>query len=639
MPDKSEALVPEKTKAVIEKIILVLSIIMAVFQLYSAAVRPFPSMIQRPVHFMLALALLWLYYAKEQKSPILRLFNYLLCIISVAANLYIMVNWVPISYRTTAMTTLDLAVSIMIVLIVLLATWKSVSIWMMFVGLAFLAYAYFGPYLTGIFRFRGISLMRALASIVMSSEGVYGSTMAVSATFVFMFIMFGEFLNYYGAGQFIINLAQSAFGKFRGGSPKIAVLASGLFGMVSGSGTANVMGTGTFTVPLIKKNGYSSEFAGGIVAAAATGGLIMPPVMGAAAFLMAEYLNISYGIICIYAAIPAVLYFVSLFIVADLRAIRIGDMGFSKDQLPSGKKVIKEGWHYTICIVVLIYYMCILRWSASLSCVYAILALLVSYYGKRLFSRDKIQWLDEGKKLVKIVIASCKSSITVAAACACAGVIVGVFSSTGLNLRFSSLLVELSGGHTLILLTLAATGALILGMGMPSISVYILMAIVIAPALVRMGVPPLSAHMFLFYFGIMAPITPPVGICFYAAASIAESKPMQTGFAAWYMALPGFILPFLFVYAPAIMLQGPLLDTIWVCFYAIVGIGGMAFGLEGNMGNRWVNPVLRVLMIGFSAATIVPEIYSTLIGLAGLAVLFAFVMLRGKKIEPVSAKG
>jgi len=223
--------------------------------------------------------------------------------------------------------------------------------------------------------------------------------------------------------------------------------------------------------------------------------------------------------------------------------------------------------------------------------------------------------------------------VTVAMACACAGVIVGVFSSTGLNLRFSGLLVTLAGGSTLVLLILAMIGALILGMGMPSVSVYILMAIVVAPALTKMGIPPLAAHMFLFYFGILAPITPPVGICFYAAASIAKGKPMQTGFAAWRMSLPGFILPFVFVYDAAIMLQGTPLQTLWACFYCLVGLTGMAFGLEGNIGSRLVNPVIRVIMIAFAVATVVPELYSTLLGLVGLAALFAFVLLRGKRIE------
>jgi TRAP transporter 4TM/12TM fusion protein len=622
----------EKSRSLFHKAIVVISVIMAVFQFYTAATRPLSSMIQRPVHLLMALALLWLYDALEHKNMARRIISCSLCLASVAINLYISLNWLALSRRTTNLNTFDIAVAIAIVVIVLLATWKSVSVWMMLVGVLFIGYAYFGPMLTGIFRYKGISLMRALSSIVMSSEGIYGSTLAVSATYVFMFILFGDFLLQYGAGQFIIDLAQAAFGRFRGGSSKVAVLASGLFGMVSGSATANVMGTGIFTVPLIKKSGYSPEYAGALVAAASTGGLIMPPVMGAAAFLMANFLSIPYGSLCIYAAIPAVYYFINLFIVSDLRAIRIGDHGLSKDKLPKGKEVFMEGWHYLICIVVLVVFLCVLRWSASKSCVLSIASLLIADYIRRLFTRDKINWIDELKKLVNISVNSCKGCLPVAMSCACSGIIVGIFSATGLSLRFSGILVTLANGNTIALLIFAMIGALILGMGMPSVSVYILMAIIVAPALTKMGIPPLAAHMFLFYFGILAPITPPVGIAFYAAAGVAKSKPMPTGFAAWRMSLPGFILPFIFVYAPGIMLQDSALNTLWVCFYCLIGLLGMAFGLEGNVGTREINAATRVLTVVFALMTIVPELISTLIGIAGLAVVFCFALSRGKRI-------
>lgn len=623
----------DKKKAVLSKIILVISIFMAVFQFFTAAYKPFQSMTQRPMHFLLALALLWLYDALKQEKLFMRILDYILCAASIGMNVYIMVNWLALSRRTTAMLPLDLVVSILVVVMVLLGTWKSVSIWMMLVGLLFIAYAYFGPMMPGVFKFGGISLMRALSSIVMSSEGIYGSTLAVSATYVFMFIMYGEFLVKYGAGQFIIDLAYSVFGRFRGGSSKVAVLASGLFGMVSGSGTANVMGTGTFTIPLIKRSGYDGEYAGGLVAAASTGGLIMPPVMGAAAFLMAEFLGIPYGTLCIFAIIPAVLFFLNLFFVSDMRAIRYGDLGIPKNELPRTRDIFKGGWHYLISILVLVYFLCILRYSASRSCVYAIVALLVADYVKRLITRDKISIKEEGKRLMDIALGASKGSITVACACACAGIIVGVFSATGLNLRFSGILITLAGGNLLVLLILAAIGGLVLGMGMPSVSVYILMAIIIAPALTKMGVPMLSAHMFLFYFGILAPITPPVGICFYASSSIAGSKPMQTGFSAWRLSLPGFLLPFVFVYAPAIMMQGSVVEIIWTTFYCVVGLLGMACGFEGNIGRKLFHPVTRILVIGFSLATVVPEMYSTVIGLVGVVALVAFTLLRGKTVE------
>lgn len=622
----------ENSKMVIQRTILVLSIIMAVFQFYTAAVKPFASMIQRPVHFMLALVLLWLLSALEEKNVIMHLICYGLAILSIFVNIYLMINFTALTMRSTAMTQLDLFVGITAIVLTLLAVLKRVSFWMMLVALLFLAYAAFGQLLPGLFHFSGISLMRAVTAIVMSSEGIYGSTLAVSATYVFMFIMFGEFLLRYGAGKFIIDLARSAFGSMRGGSAKVAVLASGLFGMVSGSGTANVMGTGTFTIPLILKSGYTREYAGGMVAASSTGGLIMPPVMGVAAFVMADFLSIPYGDICIFAIVPAVYYFINLFSIADLRAIRLGDHGLPKNELPDRKVILQEGWHYLICIFVLVLFLCVLRWSASKSVVYSIVALLVTDYARRLIMREKISVRAELKKLVDIAQGSCKSCLIVAMSCACAGIIVGCFSSTGLNLRFSSLLVALADGNLIILLFLAMIGALILGMGMPSVSVYILMAIVVAPSLIKMGVPPLSAHMFVFYFGILAPLTPPVGVDFYAAASIAKSKPLTTGFVAWRMSLPGFLLPFVFVYDPAILMQGSPLSILWTCFYCLAGLLGLGFGLEGNIGHRAVNPVLRVLMIGFAVATVVPELYSTIIGLVGLSILSAITLRSGKRL-------
>ncbi len=623
----------DNKKALLKKAIIVISVVMTIFQFYTAAVKPFASMYQRPIHYAFMLLLLFLYRAMDQKNRILRICDYLLAILGVVGNMYIMFNYNDIQRRSTNMLTMDIAISIFIIAITLYGTWRSVSVWMMAVGAAFLVYSGTGQYLTGVFHFGGLSLNRALSNIVMSSDGLYGSTLAVSATYVFMFVLLGEFLLEYGAGKFIIDLAYSVFGRFRGGSIKVAIFASGLFGMVSGSGTANVMGTGTFTIPLIKSRGYSPEYAGATEAAASTGGLIMPPVMGAAAFIMAEYLGIPYSQLCLYAIIPAIFFFISLFFVADLHSVRIADFGTKSDDLPKLKDVVAEGWHHAICIGVLIYFLCIVRYSASKSCVYSIVALLICDYARRLVTKDKIKIVTELKRLVAICQNAAKGCITIALACACAGIIVGVFSATGLNLRLSGILIQLAGGNLLLLLILAMIGGLILGMGMPSVSVYILLAIMIAPALIKMNVSTVSAHMFLFYFGILAPITPPVGICFYAAATIAKSNPMKTGFTSWRMALPGFILPFLFVYDEAIMGIGSPAQVVWTCFYAFVGLLAMASVFEGNLWYRQMNIVIRVLMMVFSIMTVVPEMRSTIIGLIGIAACGALTLLKGKKFD------
>lgn len=620
----------ENKKSVLDMLIIVVSIITTIFQFATAAYRPLPSMTQRSIHLIFMLILFFLYEAQKTDKKVLRVLCYLGALISAASNLYITVNYIDIARRTTALLTIDIVISIVIIALVLYASWKAVSIWMMAVAAVFLVYAAVGPYIPGIFRFTNLTLNRALSNIVLSSDGIFGSTISVSATYVFMFVLLGDFLLEYGAGQFIINLAYSAFGRFRGGSLKVATFASALFGLVSGSGTANVMGTGTFTIPMIKSRGYQPEFAGASEATASTGGLLMPPVMGAAAFIMAEYLSIPYGELCGYALIPALFFFLNLFFVGDLRSIRVGDFGSRPEDLPDMKKILKSGWHHIICIGVLVYFLCIARYSASKSCVYAILTLMVCDYARRIISRDKINIIEELKRIVHGCVQACKGAITICMSCACAGIIVGVFSATGLNLRLSGILITLAGDSLLLLLIFAMIGGLILGMGMPSVSVYILLAIMVAPSIINMGVDPIAAHMFLFYFGVLAPITPPVGICFYAAATIAKSNPMKTGLQSWRLALPGFILPFLFVYAPGIMGIGGVPNVIWTCIYAGIGLLAMGMAFEGNVWKKQMNMPLRLLMGVFSAMTVVPELVSTLAGLAGIVLIIIFVSIKGK---------
>lgn len=620
----------ENKKSVLDMLIIVISVAMTIFQFATAAYRPLASMNQRSIHLIFMLVLFFLYEAQKTEKKALRAVYYLGAVISAVSNLYLTINYIDITRRTSSLLTIDIVVSIVIIVLVMFASWRNVSVWMMAVAGVFLIYAWVGQHIPGILHFSNLTLNRALSNIVISSDGIFGSTISVSATYVFMFVLLGDFLLEYGAGQFIINLAYSVFGRYRGGALKVATFASALFGMVSGSGTANVMGTGTFTIPMIKSRGYAPEFAGASEAAASTGGLLMPPVMGAAAFIMAEYLGIPYGELCALAIIPAFFFFLNLFFVGDLRSIRVGDFGSKPEDLPELKKVLKEGWHHAICIGVLVYFLCIARYSASKSCVYAIITLLVCDYLRRIISKEKINVVDELKRLVHGSVNACKGAITICMSCACAGIIVGVFSSTGLNLRLSGILIQLADGNLLLLLIFAMIGGLILGMGMPSVSVYILLAIMVAPSIINMGVNPIAAHMFLFYFGVLAPITPPVGICFYAAATIAKSNPMKTGFNAWRLALPGFILPFLFVYDERIMGIGSVPGVIWTCIYAGIGLLAMGMAFEGNVWKKQMNVPLRILLGAFSVMTVVPELSSTLIGLAGIIAIIVLTMIKGK---------
>lgn len=492
----------------------------------------------------------------------------------------------------------------------------------------FVAYAWFGQHIDGIFHISRLSLIRFLNYVSLGVEGIYGTCIGTSATFAFMFILFAEFLIQLGAGDFIINLAESALGHVRGGPAKIAIMASGLFGTVSGSAVANVASTGCMTIPMMKKKGFKPEFAAGVEATASTGGQIMPPVMGTSAFLMAELTNIAYSAICVAAVIPAILYFTCLFVVVDLEAAKNGLTGISRSELPKAKKVLKEGWHYLFSIAVLVLFLVILEWSAAKSALYAIIALVVVVVLKKLITHQKIEW----NKIFSIFTKASKSILAVATATSCAGVVVGAFTATGLNLRFAGMLVDLAGGNLPLLLILAMIGAFILGMGLPPTSVYILLAILVAPALTSFGIPVLVAHMFIFYFGVMAPITPPVGLAFYVGAGIAECPPMKAGVQAVKLAVVGFLIPYVFVYNPALLMQGTFIEIAQVTFSTFIGVMALAYAFVGYSFKN-LNVVERALFGVCAVLSIIPETITDIVGIALFFVLVVPHFLQARKAK------
>jgi TRAP transporter 4TM/12TM fusion protein len=505
---------------------------------------------------------------------------------------------------------MDYVFGFITIVLLLIAAKKYTGIWLPLVAVAFIAYAYFGSHLSGVFRFTQISLRRYLSTVYVGGDGIYGSTVGTSATFVFMFVLFGEFLLKLGAGQFIIDMAQSVCGRVRGGSAKIAVVASALFGMVSGSPMANVSTTGSLTIPLMKKSGYSPEFSAAIVATAATGGQIMPPVMGAAAFMMADLINTTYATVCLAATLTAVLFYVALFVMVDLEALKHDLKGIPADQVPNWKVVFRNGWHYTIALIVLVYLMLGLQWSASKAAFWSIVVLCIVHIGKKIMNGQPLEW----KKLLDIMLDAAKGSIGIAVACACAGIIVGTFVATGLNLRFSALLVDLAGGSLPLLLIFSMIGALILGMGLSATPVYILLSILVVPAITSFGVSRLAAHMFVFYFGSIAPITPPVGLAFYVSAGLARAKPMKTGMYASMLAIAGFIFPFIFIYSPALLMQGSVFEIAWATVTSLIGVISLAIALEGYFRSK-INSAMRILLFIGAIITIIPEVYTTIAGL------------------------
>jgi TRAP transporter 4TM/12TM fusion protein len=645
MPDASKnpealetGILSEQKPDVLKYILIALALILTYFEIYTAATMPLQPLAQRSLHLGLMAPIILLIKGQTCRTRLVRGIHYLCAAASAVVYLYVYFNWTKIALRYTSLLPLDFVFAIVGLGLVLFITYRVIGIWMPLIALVFVAYSYFGPSLSGILHFRAISLQRFLATAYFSEDGVFGVALGVSATYVFLFVMFGECLIEYGGGQFMIDLAESLFGRFRGGSTKIAVITAGLFGMVSGNSPIIVASTGPLTMPLIKKAGYSSEYAGGVVAAASVGGLIMPPVMGAAAFVMADVLNIPYGDICIKAVICALLYFGTLFLMADLRAVMSSDKGISNDQLPSAAKAIKEGWHHLISVIVLIYLLCYLQWSASKAALWASCALLIAYYIKGIIFSGKINIKTEIKRIVNICTRSAAGMCTACAACACAGIITGSLAATGINVRLSAMLVQAANGNLLLLLILAMVGDIILGMGIPALSCYVILAVMVAPALITLGVSPFAAHMFVFYFGIMSSITPPVGLAFYVASGIAGSEPMKTGFTAWKFALPGFILPFVFVYNNALLLEGTAQQILWVVFSCVVGLCAISFGIEGYIyGAGKLNTVPRILLICAAIITIIPEMISTFIGLGIilLVVMVQFFFKMGNKRKAI----
>lgn len=616
-------------KSIVKWIITILSVAMCAFHLYTSATLPLNAMEQRSLHFAFALALIFLWASLDEKKAWIRYLDYVLAVVGAIVNMYMFFNWLELSMRSTALILMDYIMGITAIVMVLIAAWRKVSIWLPIIAIAFIAYAYIGPHIQGYFWFPPISFERFIAYLYTSVDGIFGSCLEVSASTCFMYCLFAEFLLRLGAGQFLIDVSYSIFGRIRGGSSKVSVVACALFGMVSGSATSNVAATGSLTIPMMKESGYSAEDAGGICSSAAVGSMLMPPVMGAAAFVLAQMVNTGYGMVCIAAAVPAFLYYLALFLMVDLRAAKYGMKGLPKESIPVMKKVLKEGWHYIISLAVLILLLVILQWSAAKAAFWSIVTMVAVDIVKKLISKEK---LTTGKEYIDIFVNGAKSALMIAAACACAGIIVGIFSATTLNLRMSTILINLAGGNLILLLIYAAVGAIILGMGLPVLSVYIILAIVIAPAIIEMGVPALAAHMFVFFYGNMAGITPPVGATFFVASGVAKSKVMETGYNAFKLSIAGYLIPFVFAFNQGLFLQGSIIDIIWAVITTLIGIVGMSFGLEGYLFGKLSIPV-RACLIVMAALTIIPETYSTVLGLVGICTVVLICWLRTKRTQ------
>lgn len=591
-----------------------MAIAYALFIIYTGAVRPMGVYQQRGVHLAFALTLAFLLYpASRKEGARIEWYDALLAAAAMVVGAYPVAAFDRIAARMGITIPIDIVFGAVMVLLILEATrrvlGKATTI---FIG-AFLLFAKFGCIAP--FAHQGYSIECIVSQLYLTTGGIYGVPLGVSATFV----IFAVFLSESGAGQFFIDIAHALFGRLGGGTAKAAIMASGLFGTISGSAVANVVGTGTVTIPLMKRVGYRPHFAGAVEAAASTGGQIMPPVMGAAAFIMAEILGLPYLEICIAALLPAVLYFLAVFFMVDFEAIKLGLKGSPAEALPNPWQVLKQKWYYIIPPFVLVCFLAVMRSSPMRSAIYALAATIaVSFVRKatRLTPARLLRILEKGARAV-----SC-----VAMACATAGIIVGIINLTGLGLRFSSLLIEVSRGSLSSLLFLAMLFSLILGTGLSATACYIILAELVAPALIQMGVVPIAAHLFVFYFGIISMLTPPVALAAHAGASMAGAPLVKTGHQAWRLALAGIILPFMFIYSPELLLIGHWHDIVLAVVSGVLGIYAFSAGIQGYM-IRPANPFERVVLLISALLLIRPGLLTDLLGLGGIVIVAAIHLL------------
>lgn len=610
----------DKYEKTMDAILTTISVAMGLFHTYTALFGSLTSMWQRSIHLAFGFLLVYLMSSAKGKSVFDRLYSIVLAILGSATAVYIITNFDAIIMRFGSPTTLDLVFGAVALVLVLDITRRTLGWAMPIIAIGFLAYAFLGPYLPGVLYHRGYDLQRVLNQMYLTTEGIYGIPLGVSANYILLFILFGSFLIATGAGQFYIDLAKALVGRARGGPAKVAVIASAFFGTLSGSAQANVAGTGMITIPLMRNVGYRAEFAGAVEATASTGGQIMPPIMGAAAFIMAEILGVPYFRIVQAAFIPAIIYFASVLFSVDFEAARTRIPGLQKDEVPNIGKLLKKGWLHLLPIGVLIFLLVVVKWTTTKAAVYSVLATVAVGF----LQRSKEFGLNE---VIGAFRDAARGAISVITACACAGIVVGIINLTGLGLRFSNIVVSAAGGNLVLLLALIMLACIVLGMGLPTTPAYLVLAVLGVPALQTLGIPALAAHMFVFYFGCVSMITPPVALAVYVAAGIAKAGFWKTGINAVKLGIAAFIVPYFFVFNPPLLFQGSLPSVLWAGVTALVGAallsGAMIGWLMGDIGIPE-----RIVLFASALGLIDPGQVSNLLGLAGLALVLVLQRLR-----------
>lgn len=612
-----------KEKKIDTILVAVIGVLMCAFHLYTAVFGIMPTSIQRGSH--LAFVMMLVYLIKPIKIPHLRWFDYVCSVLGGISAFYVVYAYDRYSTRiqyVSPVEPIDIVMCLVLMVLLLEGTRRAAGAALPVIVLVFIAYCFAGPVLPGLLNHRAVQLNIFVENMYMGYEGIFGSALGSSATFLFLFILFGSFLEDVGTGEYFIDLANRLVGWSKGGPAKAAVVSSAIFGSISGSAVANVYGTGVMTIPLMKKLNYEPTFAGATEAVASTGGQILPPVMGAAAFVMAEFLGVTYLDVVKAAAIPGIMYYVALLLMVHLRACK-KDLQPMTEGFASDSHLLKNSY-LIVPLVILIATLC-LGYTAFKAVYLALASILVIGVVTRRITL---------KILLKICVDGAKSAVTIALACAASGIIVGVLTTTGLGVAFTSIVLSVSQGILPLALLMTALACVILGMGVPTTAAYIIVSALCAPVLIKMGVVPIAAHMFVFYFAVISAITPPVALAAYAGAHLAGADMMKTGIQATKLGISAFLMPFMFVYSPALLMQGTLSEIILCCITSVIGAFALAVGVEGYLYTK-VSPVSRIICF-CSALLLIDQ--SLITDVAGVVLLAAVILLNkrcaGKKSAP-----
>lgn len=610
----------------LKKVIFVVAVAMSLFHLYTAAFGSLEAMLQRSIHLTFALPLAFLIYPANKSSKSITIIDIMLSILAIVPGLYIYLNYERISTRwpfAHEVTNLDFIIGILLVLLLVEVARRLMGNVMVIIIGGFLAYGFLGQYIPGMLGHKGLQPKRIIEYLFLTTDGIYGTPLGTSATYVVLFVLFGSFLSLSGSGKYFMDLAVALTGKSRGGPAKIAVISSALFGTISGAAVANVYATGTFTIPLMKRIGYRPQFAGAVEAVASTGGQIMPPVMGSAAFIMADMLGLPYIAIAKAALLPAILYFLSVYVMVDIESIKTGLRGLKDDEIPEIKNVLKKS--YLLIPPIFIVLILCLGFTASMAALYStFVALIVGFINK-----DKKIGI---KEIFEALADGAKGAVMVAIATGAAGIIVGIATQTGLGFKFTNIVTSLSQGNVWIAGFLVMVACLVLGMGLPTVAAFIMVAALAAPALMEIGISPLAAQMFVFYYCCISTITPPVALSAYAGASIAGSDPFKTGFTAVRLGLVAFIVPFMFLNTGELLLDGTVSSVLLSMVTAIIGTIILGCGVQGWLVTK-CNVLERILLLAAALLTLKPGLTTDLIGLAIFVVIFLIQKFKAKKVN------